>query len=205
MSSQIKSLKLDFPNSHLLWCRVAGVELISAIFHYQYPGKKKEYQASGNQKKKKKKKPTNSLLRITIEKKCCFNLNFCVVMAFFFILKIHKESTHNSPAVWVCHWHLGSLFLHHFEVRELDWESARWEELWSWGLGEKRCGYEKRHHHYPIVELLKFWFVPSQVTGSLKSIEIKLWIWVSYRVIHQWFQSTITGVYEKIVELVRRD
>ena len=90
-------------------------------------------------------------------------------------------------------------------VGEMRMESMRWEELWSWGLGEKRCGYEKRHHHYPVVELLIFWFVPSQVTSSLKSIEIKLWIWVSYRVIHQWFQSTITGVYEKIVELVRRD
>ena len=83
---------------------LAGVELVSAIFHYQYPGKKKkkrEYQANGNQTKKN---PTNCLLRITIEKKCCFNLNFCVAMAFFFfILKINKESTHNSPAVWVCH------------------------------------------------------------------------------------------------------
>ena len=33
---------------------LAGVELISAIFHYQYSGKKKkkEYQANGNQTKK---------------------------------------------------------------------------------------------------------------------------------------------------------
>ena len=69
---------------------MAGVELISAIFHYQYLGKKKrEYQANGNQTKKN---PTNCLLRITIEKKCCFNLNFCVVMAFFFLfLKLTKK------------------------------------------------------------------------------------------------------------------
>ena len=62
-----------------------------------------------------------------------------------------------------------------------------------------------RNHHYPVVVFLKFWFVPSQVTGSLKSIEIKVWVWVSYIVIHQWFQSTITGVCEKRVESMRRD
>ena len=87
---------------------LAGVELVSEIFHYQYPVKKKKKKKKKRNIKpmaiKLKKKPTNCLLRITIEKKCCFNLNFCVVMAFFFfILKINKESTHNSPAVWVCH------------------------------------------------------------------------------------------------------
>ena len=65
---------------------LAGVELISTIFHYQYPGKKKkEYQANGNQtKKKKKKNPPIVCLESQLKKKCCFNLNFCVVMAILF-------------------------------------------------------------------------------------------------------------------------
>ena len=54
-----------------------------------------------------------------------------------------------------------------------------------------------RHHHYLVVAFIKFWFVSSQVTSSSKSKVIKVWTWVSYRVVHQWFQSGITnGVFE---------
>ena len=69
---------------------LAGVELISEIFHYQYPEKKKK-------KKKKKrniksiaikliKKPTNCLLRITIEKKNVVSILIFVLLWHFYFL-----------------------------------------------------------------------------------------------------------------------
>ena len=79
---------------------LVGVELISAIFHYQYPGKKKEYQATGIQTKKN---PPIVCLESQLKKNAVSILIFVLLWHFFFILKIHKESTHNSPAVWVCH------------------------------------------------------------------------------------------------------
>ena len=75
-------------------------------------------------KLKKKKNPPIVCLESQLKKNAVSILIFVLLWHFFFILKIHKESTHNSPAVWVCHWRLGSLFLHHFEGRELDWESV---------------------------------------------------------------------------------
>ena len=60
---------------------LAGVELISAIFHYQYPGKKKEYQATGNQTKKN---PPIVCLESQLKKNVVSILIFVLLWHFFF-------------------------------------------------------------------------------------------------------------------------
>ena len=70
---------------------MAGVELISAIFHYQYPGKKKrEYQANGNQTKKKN--PPIVCLESQLKKNVVSILIFVLLWHFFFLfLKLTKK------------------------------------------------------------------------------------------------------------------
>ena len=64
---------------------LAGVERISAIFHYQYPGKKKEYQANGNQTKKKN--PPIVCLESQLKKRISVSvLSFVLLWLFLFIL-----------------------------------------------------------------------------------------------------------------------
>ena len=47
-------------------------------------------------------------------------------------------------------------------IGEMRVESARWEELWSWGLGEKRCGYEEEgvHVHWGALFIMsvRLWY-----------------------------------------------
>ena len=82
---------------------LAGVELVSAIFHYQYPGKKKKKRNIKPMAIKLKKTQPIVCLESQLKKNVVSILIFVLLWHFFFILKINKESTHNSPAVWVCH------------------------------------------------------------------------------------------------------
>ena len=76
---------------------LAGVELVSAIFHYQYPGKKKEYQANGNQTKKKK--PPIVCLEPQLKKNAVSILIFVLLWHFYFLFFDDIEP-HQGKAIW---------------------------------------------------------------------------------------------------------